>query len=101
MPENRIFLDYAGFRTLDSVVRSKKVFGQKSLTVISQQFHNERALYLAKANGIQAVGFNSKGVSVRYGFKTMLREKLARVKMLLDIVVGVQPKFLGKRIVIE
>ena len=40
--------DYAGFRTHDSVIRCKKVFGQQDIIIISQQFHNERALYIAK-----------------------------------------------------
>ena len=47
VPEKSIYLDYAGFRTLDSVVRAKEVFGQTRLTIISQRFHNERAIYLA------------------------------------------------------
>lgn len=48
IPANKIFLDYAGFRTLDSVVRAKEIFGQVSITIISQKFHNERAIYLAE-----------------------------------------------------
>ena len=79
VPSSKIFLDYAGFRTLDSVVRSKEVFGQKSITVISQKFHNERALFIARTKGIKAVGFNAKAVSLRYGKKTMVRELFARV----------------------
>ena len=47
VPEDRIILDFAGFRTLDSVVRAKEVFGCDSLTIISQADHNARALYLA------------------------------------------------------
>ncbi|WP_435263512.1 SanA/YdcF family protein [Tenacibaculum sp. nBUS_03] len=61
IPSNRIFLDYAGFRTLDSVVRAKEIFGQTSVTIISQKFHNERAIFLAEKNGIKAIGFNAKG----------------------------------------
>ena len=61
IPNNKIFLDYAGFRTLDSVVRVKEIFGQTSITIISQQFHNERAIYLANHFGIKAIGFNAKG----------------------------------------
>lgn len=95
IPENIIYLDYAGFRTLDSVVRAKEIFGQKKITVISQQFHNERALYLADHFGIKAVGFNAKKVTANYAFKTSLREYFARCKMMLDILFGVQPKFLG------
>ena len=55
IPEKDIVLDYAGFRTLDSVIRAKEVFGQEKITIISQNFHNERAVYLALANGIDAV----------------------------------------------
>ena len=87
VPANKIILDYAGFRTLDSVVRSQVIFGLDKITVISQEFHNERALYIAKQKGIEAVGFNAKSVTARYGFKTQLREKLARVKMILDLGV--------------
>ena len=101
VPANKIFLDYAGFRTLDSVVRSKKIFGQTSITVISQKFHNERALMLAKFNGISAVGYNSKGVPGRYGFKTKIREYFARVKMFIDVITFKGPKFLGDKIEIK
>lgn len=101
IPADKIFLDYAGFRTLDSVVRAKKVFGQVSITVISQKFHNERAIYLAEKNGISAIGFNAKDVSGKYGLKTRIREYFARTKAYLDIVLGVKPKFLGKEIEIK
>ena len=78
IPEDKIFLDYAGFRTLDSVVRAKEVFGQQNITIISQEFHNERAIYLANHFGIHAIGFNAKNVSQQYGFKTRMREYFAR-----------------------
>ena len=98
IPENKIYLDYAGFRTLDSVVRVKEVFGQSSITIISQQFHNERALYLAQHFDIEAIGFNVKGVSGKKALKVQLREYLARVKVFVDILLGVDPKFLGEPI---
>jgi SanA protein len=101
VPPSKIYLDYAGFRTLDSVVRCREIFGQDRITVISQEFHNERAIYIAQKNDIDAVGFNAKDVSVNYGFKTQLREKLARVKMMLDLIIGVEPKFLGEKVRIE
>ena len=56
VPEEAIILDYAGFRTLDSVVRAKEVFGQDSITIVSQLFHNERAIYIADQRGINAMG---------------------------------------------
>ncbi len=101
IPAQKIILDYAGFRTLDSAVRCKAIFGQEKITVISQQFHNERAIYIAKHNDIEAIGFNAKDVGQRFGFKTMVRERFARVKMILDLLIGKQPKFLGEKIIIE
>lgn len=86
IPAEKIFLDYAGFRTLDSMVRAKAVFGQESITVISQKFHNERAIYLAEKRGLKAVGYNSKDVNLRSGMKVEFREYLARVKMFSDLL---------------
>ncbi len=101
IPKERIYLDYAGFRTLDSVIRAKEIFGQESITIISQKFHNERAIYLAQVKGINAIGFNAKDVNKRYGFRTMIREYLARTKALFDVVFKVKPKYLGKKVVIS
>jgi len=101
IPEDKIFLDFAGFRTLDSVIRSREIFGQKSITIISQQFHNERAIYLAEKNGINAIGFNARDVSGKYGMKVQIREYLARTKVFIDILFGVKPKFLGDKIEIK
>lgn len=98
IPEEKIFLDYAGFRTLDSMVRAKAVFGQESITVISQKFHNERAIYLAEKRGLKAIGFNANDVNLRSGIKVKFREYLARVKMFSDLLFSKQPKFLGEEI---
>ena len=100
--EKDIILDYAGFRTLDSIIRAREVFGQEKFTIISQQFHNERAVYLALANGMDVVAFNAKQINgTQTEFKTgYLRESLARVKMFLDIWFGKEPKFLGEKIMI-
>lgn len=98
IPEDVIYLDYAGFRTLDSVIRANKIFGQQEITIISQQFHNERAIYIAEKKGIKAIGFNAKDVEGTNGMKVKLREYLARTKAYLDIVFNVQPKFYGESI---
>lgn len=95
IPKNRIILDYAGFRTLDSVVRAKEVFGEDNVTIISQRFHNERALYIACIHNIKAIAYNAKDVTDKYGLKVHLREYLARVKVFIDFLFNVQPKFLG------
>lgn len=101
IPDSCIYLDYAGFRTLDSVIRAKEIFGQSTFIIISQKFHNERAIFLARKNGIAAYGFNAKDVSTFKGFKIKVREFLARDKAILDIVFNVKPKFLGEKIEIK
>lgn len=101
VPENRIVLDYAGFNTYDSVVRCKEIFGQASITVISQQFHNERAVYIARRKGMEAFGYNAKDVKEYGGFRTLVREKLARVKMAMDLLISRKPHHLGEKIAIE
>lgn len=100
IPAEKIFEDFAGFRTLDSVVRAKEIFGQNEMVFVSQKFHNERAIYLAQKNGIKAYGFNAKDVNKYAGFKTNAREKLARSKVFWDFLFGVEPKFGGEKILI-
>lgn len=100
-PADKIYLDYAGFRTYDSVYRMYQIFGQTSFTIISQEFHNRRAIYLGKSMKLRAIGFNAKDVTAYNGFKTMVREKFARVKMLIDILFRQEPKFLGDKVVIQ
>jgi SanA protein len=98
IPSSCITLDYAGFRTFDSVPRCKKVFGQSKFTIISQKFHNERALFIAnKSEGIDAVAYNAQEVSFSFHPKTFIREYFARVKCVLDVyLLNTKPKFLGK-----
>jgi SanA protein len=99
VPKNRIYLDYAGLRTLDSVVRCRKIFGQSRFTIISQAFHNQRALFIAQHYGLDAVGFNAEDVTGRNGVKVQLREMLARVKVFLDLyLLNKQPKYLGEEV---
>ena len=101
VPAEKIYCDYAGFRTLDSVVRAKEVFGQDAFTVVSQPFHNQRAVFVARELGIEAVGYNAGDVDAFNGFRTQCREKLARVKTVLDLyVLKTQPKFLGEPVLI-
>ncbi len=96
IPPGHIYCDYAGFRTLDSMVRAKAIFGQQAITVISQAFHNQRAIYIARAHGIDAVGFDATPVTRREAIKTNAREQLARVKAVLDVyVLRKRPRFLG------
>ena len=97
LPEDRIHCDYAGFRTLDSVVRAKDVFLLDRFVVVSQEFHVERALYIAKELGIEAYGYPARDVGGKAGMKTKAREDLARVKAVLDMkLLNTQPKFRGE-----
>ncbi len=98
VPAEKITLDYAGFNTYDSVLRMEKIFEQQQFIVVSQRFHCERAIYIAHWVGLEAYGFPAQDVTHYYGFKTMLREKLARVKMFLDLLSGRDPHFLGETI---
>lgn len=100
IPSEVIFLDYAGFRTLDSVVRAKEIFSQTQLTIISQEFHNQRAVFIAQKKGISAVGFNAKNVSSEKHLKVQLREYFAKLKVFIDIYTDVSPKFLGEKVII-
>lgn len=100
IPKDRIVLDHAGFRTLDSVIRAKEIFGQNKLVIISQKFHNERAVFLARENGMEAFGYNANDVNKYAGLKTNLREYLAKAKVYWDLLFGVEPKFGGEKILI-
>lgn len=101
IPDSVIILDYAGFRTYDSVVRLNKIFGQEQCTIISQEFHNKRAIYIANRLGLNAIGFNAKDVDAPIGFKTKLRERFARVNMFIDFWVHKEPIFLGQKVEIK
>ncbi len=87
IPEEVLTLDFAGFRTFDSVLRGKEVFNQESFTIISQNFHNARALFIAEHEGIEAVAFSAQDVPSLYSLKTVFREYLARPKAVLDVFV--------------
>lgn len=99
VPAERIQCDYAGFRTFDSVVRAKEVFCETELIVISQQFHNERAIFIAQHKGLDLVGFNAREVGGHDGLLVRGRELLARVRTVLDVyVLPTRPHFLGPKI---
>ena len=101
IPDSVLFLDYAGFRTLDAIVRAKKVFGQDSVTVISQKFHTTRAVFLAAYFELDAIGFNAENISFSTSPKTFLREYFARVAAFLDVkLFHTQPKFLGEKVLL-
>lgn len=102
IPEIDITLDYAGFRTLDSVVRASEIFSLTgSFTIISQPFHVERALFLARANDIDAIGFGAANVSLKIGAIPYIREIGARWIAVYDAIFGTDPKVLGEKEVLS
>ena len=91
IPNNAFILDGKGLRTLDAVVRATNVYGAHSYVVISQKFHNERAIYLAEHLGLDVhglIGFNAADATSNMAFMTYIREYFARVKVFIDIFTG-------------
>lgn len=89
VPTNAIILDGKGYRTINSVINANKVFGLKSFTIISQEFHNERAIYQAEHLGLDVENlqaYNAKMPKSRRAFLTTIREYFARVKMFIDLM---------------
>ena len=113
VPANAIILDGKGYRTISSVINANKVYGLKSFTIISQKFHNERAIYQAEHLGLDVENiqaYNAKMPTSRRAFLTTIREYFARVKMFIDILTYKVPEssasktigsFMGNQIVIN
>jgi SanA protein len=102
VPENDIHLDFAGFRTLDSIIRAREVFGLEDFIIVSQRFHTERALFIARSRNIDAVGFVAKDVNLPIRYKVLAREIFARVRAGLDVfILNKGPKYLGPKIPIS
>lgn len=98
IPDDKIFLDYAGFRTLDSVVRAKEIFDTDDFLIISQKFHCERALFIANFHDINAKCIAVPGPTSHSGIKVRVREVFARAKAVLDLyITNARPKFLGPK----
>ena len=99
VPKKYITLDPLGLRTLDSLLRAEAIFDLKDYIIISQKFHLERALFIAKAKGQKAIGFMAKdipGTTAAYRMKA--REYLARAKAFLDVtILNTEAKFYGKK----
>lgn len=98
VPASSITLDYAGFRTLDSVVRSKEIFGQEKIMIITQPFHSYRALFICDYYNIDAVAMGADEPGIESSLKVRFREYIARPKAVLDLyILKTAPHFLGKK----
>lgn len=98
VPASAITLDYAGLRTLDSVVRSKEIFGQDELTIITQSFHSYRALFISSYYGIKAIAIITNELPRQDAPIVYWREYLARTKAVLDLyILKTAPRHLGDK----
>lgn len=98
VPERSITLDYAGLRTLDSVVRSKEIFGQDHITIITQPFHSYRALFISRFYQIEAVALVAEEPDDEPAVSVYVREYFARAKAVLDLyVLKTGPRHLGQK----
>jgi SanA protein len=93
IPEGDIYLDDAGFDTYSTMYRARTVFGISSAVVATQTFHLPRSLFIARAAGIDAVGYRADNVHLLA--RNEVRESLARVKAVWDVVVHRLPEFMG------
>jgi len=99
IPDSCLILDYAGLRTFDSMVRCREIFGQDSIIVVSQEFHNARAVFIGRKTGMVAYGFNAQKVTTQKALKMKAREFFSRIKCVLDqYVLNTRPKHLGESI---
>lgn len=93
-----VFLDHAGFDTFDSVARASKVFGITQAILVTQDYHLPRALYFASSFGIRAQGVSADRQAYRGILRYELREFLADVKAVFDVVFHISPKYLGESV---
>jgi SanA protein len=102
VPETALIADYAGLRTFDSMVRSKEIFGQDTVVVVSQKFHNARAVFIGRKIGLVVYGYNAEKVLTQSALKIQIREFFSRIRCVLDLyVLNTKPRHLGERILID
>jgi SanA protein len=98
VPPTAITLDYAGLRTLDSIIRCKQIFGQDKITIITQPFHSYRALFISDYYDIDAVAMVAGEPDFENSVKVRVREYFARTKAVLDLYVfRTSPRYLGEK----
>jgi len=100
VPADAIYRDPAGYRTWDSVLRARDVYGQKRLVVVSQRFHLDRALFLARREGIEAWGLEARDVDTPYSVFTELRRYPSALRAFYDVWTGAKAREVGKKIAI-
>lgn len=98
VPSSIITLDFAGLRTFDSIVRCKEIFGQESITIITQPFHSYRSLFISNYFNMDAIVVVAEEPEAMQSLKVLTRELLARPLAILDLYVfNTEPRFLGEK----
>jgi SanA protein len=98
VPSSSITLDYAGLRTLDSIVRCKEIFGQSKIIIITQPFHSYRALFISNFYDVNAVALAAEEPAQEAAPRVYLREYFARTKAILDLyILRTAPRHLGEK----
>ncbi len=97
IPADQITLDYAGFRTYDSLLRGKEIFGLEDCIVITQRFHAPRALFVGAKKGIDVQSYVANDPEQGVSFSLRVREWMARIVAAIDVVTNRQPKFYGQK----
>ena len=94
----KIFIDYAGFDTYSTMYRAKHIFNIKKATLISQEYHLNRAIYIGQKLGIKSVGYSANnGEYLGYKYVTF-REYGSIFKSFFDVLRNREPRFLGNPI---
>ncbi len=101
IPPERMYLDYAGVRTLDSLIRAKEIFGVDHFIVVSQAFHTARAIFLARSLGLDVYWYDAMWVDFFASIPIYLREFFSRGIAIFDVIFETPPKFSGERVNIE
>jgi len=96
VPAEAIYRDFGGDRTLDSIVRARRIYGQTRLIIVSQRFHLARALFLALHEGIEAWGFEARDVDQAYSILTELRRYPSAMRAYWDVWTGMKSEQTGK-----
>ncbi len=98
VPENKIVLDYAGFRTYDSCYRAKEIFGQNRIVIVTHDFHLPRSLYICRQLGIDAIGYSADRRFLKDHFNNQIREFFASWLAWIEVqVLHPEPRFLGEK----
>ena len=101
IPSSDVFMDHAGFSTYESIYRAKEIFGAEKIIIVTQEYHLYRALYIARALGIEAYGVDADYRTYWGQAKRDFREVFARCKDFATVIFKPEPTYLGDKILIS